>query len=419
MDSNISLLKTIDLFSGFSEDEIQTLIGMGEISTYAPNDLIIEEGESGNEMYIVLEGTVRITKKISRDGVKAEQQFFGDRKAGDIIGEMALLNESPRSARVTALTSTRMLVLKEAHFAKLLTTNPQLVLAIIRGLSKRLRESNEYTIRELEEKNQQLAELNANLERKVIERTAELHQRNEELEKLNKRKNEILGICAHDLKNPITIIQGYAELKLEIEMSPEDSKQLNEETIEHCGDMISIINKLLDISAIENGRVNLDLLENNIVFILQSRVDAFQHTASKKSIKLALSVPEDFPNFVFDALKISEILDNLISNAIKYSYPRTTVQVKAWAEGTVAKVEVKDEGQGLTEEDMNLAFKEFQKLSARPTAGESSAGLGLAIVKKLVELHHGEVWLRSDGLGKGATFGFSLPMKKMSEQMNL
>jgi signal transduction histidine kinase len=275
----------------------------------------------------------------------------------------------------------------------------------------------------------ELIEHNHKLEGIVDSRTHELvstnqylHQSNVHLKKLNEKKSEFLGIVAHDLKNPLNGVLGFAQL---IEISLEDAKNghpldaesnLNmlKQVIDSARHMADALNQLMNSEVIESGQIQLEASEINISQIARKVVIINNPQANAKSIEILCDIEEDVMVFV-DPLRIQEAIDNLISNAIKYSPIKSHVWVKLNREpgidGESYRVvfSVKDEGSGLSETDKSMLFGRFQKLSSKPTAGESSTGLGLFIFKRLIELHNGEVWVKSE-LGKGSEFGFFMPI---------
>ncbi len=261
-------------------------------------------------------------------------------------------------------------------------------------------------IRQIESQKRKLAEL-------VTARTAELSQKNIELEKLNEKKNEFLGIAAHDLRNPLGAVIGFLDLMLQ-DMK---SGHLNikeaiadlDMVLNSARQMVQLITELLDISAIESGKITLDMHPQNLNSLIEDCERIHRKTALQKNIRLIIERNENLPPLEIDKARISEVIDNLLSNAIKYTHP--SGEVRLFTEITTGEinVHVRDSGQGLSENDLQQIFKSFRKLSAKPTAGETSTGFGLAIVKKIVELHHGKVWVESRK-GEGSTFSFSLPM---------
>ena len=142
---------------------------------------------------------------------------------------------------------------------------------------------------------------------------------------------------------------------------------------------------------------------------LQEIWESNQLLAKTKSIDLKLTLKEPMPSVSFDAERISQVVTNLVSNAIKYSHPETTVTLSATTSGSRLQISVTDQGQGIPEDELPNLFKDFGRTSVKPTGGERSIGLGLAIVRRLVEAHGGRVWVRSE-VGQGSTFCFSLPI---------
>lgn len=253
---------------------------------------------------------------------------------------------------------------------------------------------------------------NTHLEKIIHERTNELKIKNDELEILNQKKNEFLGIAAHDLRNPLTTIIGYVQLMInDIRHGHATMKEVESDldTVHKVSQqMASLVSTLLDWSAIEAGKVNLEKHSESLQRIIDECENLHRRAAEQKNIRLAVERPVLMPNVYVDRNRILEVMDNLLSNAIKYTHPGGAVRVFCEPTDREVCVHVEDTGQGLSQEDLNKVFKSYQKLSARPTAGEVSTGLGLAIVKKVVELHGGRVWVTSEK-GKGSRFSFSVP----------
>ncbi len=242
-------------------------------------------------------------------------------------------------------------------------------------------------LNELEEKQQALQETNCHLIR------------------LNQEKNEFLGIAAHDLKNPLQAIQGSAEL---IEKCFDDFPK--EEVIEFAR-MISIssqrmfelITMLLDVNAIESGNIKLSLRTVNILPILQRIVNEYQDRAKLKNISVHFVSPGKECMAWVDENTVCQVLDNLVSNAVKYCLRGKNIWVRINQIEKGVHCEIQDEGPGLSSVDQQKLFGKFTRLTPRPTGGEHSTGLGLFIVKKLVEAMRGKVWCESE-VEKGAMF---------------
>lgn len=237
-------------------------------------------------------------------------------------------------------------------------------------------------------------------------------QQVEELRRANEKKNEFLGIAVHDLRTPLNGITGLLDLMLrEMESG---SFSMNEwvgdmkRLLDSAEHMASLINELLDISAIESGKVDLRLDRQDMGEILEESWRFHRRLAHRKNIRLTMSKPADLPPVRVDRLRLMDVVNNLLSNALKYTFPGGEVRIWCEIDGDEVVTRVQDTGQGLDGDDLSRIFNSFTRLSARLTAGEPSTGLGLAIVRKIVELHGGRVWVESEK-GTGSTFSFSLP----------
>jgi len=234
----------------------------------------------------------------------------------------------------------------------------------------------------------------------------------EELRELNQAKNEFFGIAAHDLRSPLGGVIGYSELLLKFLREDRRDDKLwtrfltNIRTI--ADDMRTLVNQLLDVTTIESGKVELHARARPLADLLRERLDLYTQTADEKGIELLVDLEASDVPAIYDRVRLGEVLDNLVSNAIKFTWPGGRIRVFCDVAEEDLIVHVEDNGQGLAEYELHDAFS-GKRLSARPTAGESTTGLGLVIVKKLVELHRGRVWVVSRK-GEGSTFSFSLPL---------
>ena len=238
------------------------------------------------------------------------------------------------------------------------------------------------------------------------ETLAKLESSNAQLVKLNHEKNEFLGIAAHDLKNPLTSIVLGAEI-LRLGKNPDQTPKLAETILNASTRMRDLITNLLDANAIEEGRFTSNLERCDLNTLLAECAGHNAAAAARKEISLTLlSSGEVWAHA--DRTATAQVLDNFISNAVKYSPLKSTVRLQALAANGRATVAITDEGPGLSDDDQKKLFRKFTRLSAKPTGGESSNGLGLSIVKRLAEAMGGAVECQSR-LGKGSTFIVHLP----------
>ncbi|MDB6038778.1 MAG: hypothetical protein JWM99_2619 [Verrucomicrobiales bacterium] len=252
-----------------------------------------------------------------------------------------------------------------------------------------------------------LARVRTHLELKFSRGT--LESTAQKLLELNNEKNEFLSIAAHDLKSPICNFIGLAEHMLtRPEPEPGERKEICESILRESRRLLQLVQNLLNIDALERGHLKLQLEPFDLAETAQSVTQSFRARAEVKRQTISFDSGGTVCFAFADPMVTFQILDNLISNALKFSPVGSAVRVKVRAvEGGVI-CDVQDDGPGLNSEDKSLVFKKFARLSAKPTGDESSTGLGLSIVKKLVNAMNGSVWCESEA-GQGAQFSFKIP----------
>jgi signal transduction histidine kinase len=239
-----------------------------------------------------------------------------------------------------------------------------------------------------------------------------IEDQNQELSELNDLKTTLLGMAAHDLRHPLGYIQLANELLIE-ELDQSTGIDLNEITdgiskqVRHG---LNLLDELLDVTLLESEGFSLDIEEVNLAKFLTEVVEQQSHIATMKDTQIILTeCPEG--DLLVDPQRLNQVINNLISNAIKYSPPGSTVKVFVERNESYWRINVEDEGPGIKPRDHAHLFQDFAKLSARPTGGEKSTGLGLAIARRVVEAHGGQIGVDS-APGEGATFWFTLPINQ-------
>lgn len=234
----------------------------------------------------------------------------------------------------------------------------------------------------------------------------------EQLLELHELKNRFLGMAAHDLRGPIMVIKGFTELLASGIPETDQFKYpvIYKRILGQCDKMMALITDLLDLSTIESGKLQLDKQLIDVPAFLKETIDTNALIAKAKNIILQADIQDKWTPIQIDPKRIEQVIDNLIANAVKFSKQGTTITISAYVRNREMHVSVKDEGQGISPEDISKIFQPFSLTNTKPTAGETSTGLGLAIVKKIVEMHGGKVWVEST-LGVGSVFTFSLPVE--------
>jgi len=236
---------------------------------------------------------------------------------------------------------------------------------------------------------------------------------NQKLGALNLEKDRFLGIAAHDLRNPLSSMRGLSQLMLEMPLEPAQQREFLE-TIQRTSDeALALVNDLLDVSVIESGKLELRRGEHDVAELVRRRLHLLEAHARRKDIDVQVDAEGAHPASI-DPARFAQVIDNLASNAIKYSPPGSVVRLSLRSTDGRLELAVKDQGPGISDEDQAKLFRSFQKLSAQPTGGEKATGLGLAIVKKIVDAHEGTINVESE-MGAGSCFTVSIPLQAAKE----
>jgi len=275
----------------------------------------------------------------------------------------------------------------------------------IRSLVKKNYTTQETTSKDAEQLNE-LSRLNNEL----VNLQREMAKKNAELERLNELKNQFLGMAAHDLRNPLGIIMSFADF-LEDEtkdtLSPEHRKFLH--IINTSAEfLLKMIEDLLDISKIESGKLSLNREPTDLIELAEKNITLNNALSAKKDISIQFDYNQKPLILNIDPQKMEQVLNNLLTNAVKFSYSGNRVYVTITAKEKTVRVEVRDEGVGIPPDKTEIIFQPFGKASSTGTSGENSTGLGLFIVKNIIEGHNGTIAVQSEP-GKGSTFYFELP----------
>lgn len=244
----------------------------------------------------------------------------------------------------------------------------------------------------------------------------EMAKANIELARLNEQKNQLLGMAAHDLRNPLGVIMSYAKFLDRIAgvKLDDQERQFLAQIAKSSQFMLRLLEDLLDVSQIESGKLQLALAPLDLAATVAGNIELNRLLAGAKNIAIELQRPAAPLWVEADATKIEQVLNNLISNAVKYSPPGTTVGVTLDADAGEVTVRVRDQGQGIPEAELSGLFQPFSKTSVKSTGGEKSTGLGLAITRRIVEGHGGRIGVESR-VGEGSRFSFALPRRTPPE----
>ncbi len=274
---------------------------------------------------------------------------------------------------------------------------------------KDLLDYNEYLKKqkaELESTIKNLESINVNL----LEQKERLTESKRQLEILHTQKDELYAMAIHDIKNPVSAIRGYIELLNSYDLNATEQHEIMTSLVASSENVVKLTQSMCTIIAQDRPEPTLKFTPSSMKKIIDEICNQNMSYAKAKSIKLFNKSSVGLPDVAMDEVKMQEVIENLVNNAIKYGPPDSTVEVRTFIKNKMLTIEVQDTGVGIPEADLKRAFQKGAVLTPKPSGLEQSSGLGLWIVKRIIEEHNGKVWVNSR-VGSGSTFGFELPVE--------
>ncbi len=270
----------------------------------------------------------------------------------------------------------------------------------------RLRRENIRLQRDLTLANQQLKEYSAYLEHSV----EELRAANERLKELNRSRASFVSIVSHELRHPLTVAKGYLELVTSGNASLDgETRGFLDIAEENLKNLAKMLDDLLDLSRMEAGHYHVDRQTERVMPLVNQTLQAMNAVAQAQGITLQSELPDNLPLISADPLRITQVLCNLVDNAIKFTPPGGSITISARELPREVAFSVSDTGIGIAASELEKIFERFYQIKspARPT--QDGAGLGLAICREIIRLHGGQIWANSQE-GQGSQFHFTLPI---------
>jgi len=251
------------------------------------------------------------------------------------------------------------------------------------------------------------------LEEMVAERTEDLRRANEELRRLDNVKSSFFSVVNHEMRSPLTAILGYTELLLMTGELSDDQREMLQTVKENGKRLLDLVNALLDISRLEDGRLNIVPVPMDVGHAVNQALDVVKPLAQEKHIALAVDIPPATPHVYADPERVAQILVNLLTNAVKYTSEagRVIVAVKPRDGSRMVEISVTDNGIGIPADQLPHIFDRFSRVERQEIKHTLGTGLGLSIARSLVEAHGGQIWVESE-LGCGSCFTFTLPIAR-------
>lgn len=402
----------MDLFSSVPTDILEQLAEESTIAEYPAEAVIFQKNEPGHALYVILKGSVK---------VHDEDYVAARLNEGGCFGELALLDEGPRSMSVTADEPTTLAVVGREVFFNVLGSEPGVVRKIGGMLTRRLRDQTDRVVEGLRRREEELtrlveertAELNRQKEKAEAERQEAEYQR-QRAEQSERLEQQFLANMSHEIRTPMNAVMGMTNILLQKNPRPDQLKYL--ESIRHSSqNLLVILNDILDISKIQAGRMELENTDFELTKTLESVGSTLRFRAEEKGLNFKTECDAAIPPVLIgDPVRLQQILLNLAGNAVKFTESGSVSIAAQLLEKTKTdcrlRLEVRDTGIGMSPEQVARAFESFRQASADTTRKYGGTGLGLSISKQLAELFGGSLEVESEP-GKGSVFSFSISLK--------
>lgn len=387
-------------FKGLENNELKEMAALSRFNTYPAGHILCQEGADEDVFYIVADGNVIITQKLSEEEGERILRVGGK---GDVIGEMALIQSAPRSATVRTTSACTTLEMNKEDFETILSRSPRLANDIIRITLDRIRANDRTAIEDLQKTNKVLRQLDRN-------------------------KLEFIQVAAHELRTPLTVLKGYVNM---LHSFPDvkantAAGQVLEGINKGADRMHEVVNMMLDVTRMDAETLEVASVPMLMKRVVDDLVREFESAAAERKIKLTTQHADDTPNIHADPALIHKALYHLIVNAIKYTPDGGQVTISTRpvliddAQPGI-EIAVVDTGIGLAPEHHELVFEKFYQVgsvdihsSGKTTFKGGGPGLGLALVRGVARAHGGKVWVESTGCDEvnfpGSTFYLQLPL---------
>ncbi|HKI54934.1 MAG TPA: ATP-binding protein, partial [Anaerolineales bacterium] len=395
----ISLLQLA--FSGLEDRELQEMAALTDFKTYPPDHILCHEGKLEDEFYIIAEGSVIISKTMGEENTERVLRVGGK---GDIVGEMSMIQNLPRSATVRTTTECTVLEMERQDFEDILSHSPRMAIDIIRITLDRMRANDKTMIEDLQKSNKILRQLDRN-------------------------KLEFIQVAAHELRTPLTVLKGYVNVLRSFAGSDANASlgDVIQGIFKGTERITEVVNLMLDVTRIDSDQLKVASVPVSLRHVIEDLVKKRLYDAAiSREIKIVLEHPEEAPYFKGDPGLLEKAMYQLIVNAIKYTPDGGTVTVSTRVttmdeDIPCVEIVIKDTGIGLDEEHHELIFEKFYQVggvelhsSGKTTFKGGGPGLGLAIVRGVAHAHSGKVWVESTGHDEtnfpGSTFYLQLPL---------
>jgi signal transduction histidine kinase len=382
-----SFLKKVYFFQNLPEQQIKEIQKVCHQIEYQPGEVIFEEGAQADRFYIVAEGAVEVWK----DYMLPEKDLLAVHERGHLFGEMALIDELPRSATVLAKEPTRLFYIDRDDFHTIVQDNSEIAISILKSVTDMVRSSNEYFVENLRERARELETTN-----QALQEAQEELLLKDRLSTLGKFSSLIL----HDIRNPLSVLRSMAEMIILNCKEPAKVERNAKKIIMEADRLNQIASELLDYS---RGEIRLNMTIVNLEEFFEKLLDAVEDKFQARDIAVSKDITFSAP-MIMDEQRMFRVFYNLADNARKAMPQGGKFSIKAFKTDQTLKIEISDTGVGMDPSVQKKIFDPFYSFS-----DEGGTGLGMSIVKSVIEAHNGTLVVSSKPNG-GTTFRVTLPL---------
>lgn len=377
-----------------SEEERNVLTAQFPLQRLARDSVVFREGEQGQTLFIIWQGRVAILKE-QEDATFALLTY---RATGDIVGEMGIIGQRPRSASVVTVEDTVLIEISGEDFLTLVTAYPGIAMALLNVLSDRLQAADEVRTTIAQESFA------------LSQRLRALASETEHLITVSQLRQDTIDLIVHDLRNPLSVIKASLELLgTTLPATSLQEQKLVELARTSADRLLQMVESLLEAARQEHSGISLVRDRTALPPLIEAAVDSVRSTAEQNGLALDVTLPADFPEALVDVEKLQRVVINLLDNAIAYTPDAGTITVDLETAGEVAVVSITDTGPGVPDAHRERIFERFGRVPG--TRGRRRGfGLGLYFCRQVVEAHGGRIWVESGPKGIGSRFRFTLPL---------
>jgi signal transduction histidine kinase len=375
-------------FPGISQLEIDELVARSQVKNYPPKTILCREGKLEDKFYILLDGRVDVTKTINN----SEERQLKELEAGDFFGEMAILHNAPRAATVISSSPVTVLEIDKENFDRVIQRSSTISSAMVREISRRLRENDEMAIEDLKMRASELAEAYQKLAEQDLAR------------------REFLTRVAHELRTPLMAAGGFLQLLQRGAISQDKLPGTIDTVARNIQQITTLVNDILFLQEMDLILPKFQPVDMKVVAHEVS--DMYQDKAAGSLLTIRITAAENLPRISGDPKSLERALMALVDNAIKFSPHGGQVEINLCEQHNYVVIDVKDQGIGIDPELIPHIFDRFYRIEKNSENLFSGIGLGLAITNQVIKQHNGRISIQSEP-GKGSTFSIRLKAMKV------